>query len=77
MTELTDRIAVLRDVDHWFRERGFGLVLSEEDGEFWAPLFGLDSLQIGAPKYGRGRSPDAAAQSARDRYKVEQEPDNS
>jgi hypothetical protein len=74
VTELTDRVETLKDVDHWFRDRGFGLVVTEEGGEFWAHLFPLSSLQVAAPKYGRGATPQAAAQSARERYKVEQEP---
>ena len=74
MTELTDRIAALKDVDQWFRARGFGIILTEEDGEFWAHLFGLSSLQVTVPKYGRAKTPEGAAQRARDRYKVEQEP---
>jgi len=74
VTELTDRIAALKEVDDWFRGRGFGLVLSEKDGEYWAHLFSPASLQIFAPNYGRGASPEAAAESARDRYKIEQEP---
>lgn len=74
MTELTDRIAALKDVDHWFRDRGFGIVVTEEDGEFWAHLFPLSSLQIGAPKYGSGDTPEAAALRARERYRIEQGP---
>lgn len=74
VTELTDRIAALRDVDQWFRAKGFGLILTQEDGEFWAHLFALDSLQVTVPKYGWGKTPEGAAQRARDRYKVEQEP---
>jgi hypothetical protein len=74
VTKPTDRIAALKDVDQWFRNRGFGIILTEEDGEFWGHLFSLSSLQITVPKYGRGRTPEGAAQSARDRYKIEQEP---
>lgn len=73
MTELTHRIEVLREVDAWFAARGFGLVLAEEDNEYWAHLFPKDSLQIHARRYGRGPSPEAAAESARERYRVEEE----
>lgn len=73
MTELTRRIAILREVDGWFGERGFGLILTEEDGEYWAHLFPKTSLIVSVPRYGRGRSQEEAAESARGRYKVEQE----
>jgi len=72
VNELTRRVAILRDVDGWFGERGFGLILTEEDGEYWAPLFPKTSLIVSVPKYGRGRSQEEAAESARGRYKVEQ-----
>jgi len=72
MTELTDRIAALREVDAWFGDRGFGLVLTQEEGEYWAHLFSKQSLEISAPRYGRGSSPEAAARSAQARY-VEEE----
>ncbi len=73
MTDLTRRIAILREVDRWFGERGFGLVLTEDDGEYWAHLFPKDSLIVSVPSYGRGQSPEEAAERARGRYKVEQE----
>ena len=73
MTDVTRRIATLRDVDGWFSDRGFGLVLTGEDGEYWAHLFPKSSLIVSVPRYGHGRSPEEAAESARGRYKVEQE----
>jgi hypothetical protein len=73
VTELTRRFEILRDVDKWFAERGFGLILTLDGDEYWAHLFPKQSLQINAPHYGRGPSPEAAAESARDRYKVEEE----
>jgi hypothetical protein len=60
------------DVDRWFGKRGFGLILTEEDGEYWAHLFPKQSLQVSIPRYGRGASPDAAAEDARERYQEEQ-----
>jgi hypothetical protein len=73
VTELTRRIAILREVDAWFGERGFGLILTEEDGEYWAHLFPKSSLIVSVPKYGRGRSQEEAAERARGRFKIEQE----
>ena len=73
MTELTRRIAILRDVDAWFAERGFGLILTQEGETYWAHLFPKESLIVSVPKYGRGESPEGAALRARDRYAVEQE----
>ena len=72
MTESTERIAALKEVDSWFRGHGYGLVLTEEADGFWAHLFPLASLQIAAPKYGHGATPEEAAVSARHRYKVEE-----
>ncbi len=72
MTELTDRIARLRAVDDWFAERGFGLLLTIEDGEHWAHLFPKTSPMISVPKYGRGATPEQAAEDARHRYEAEE-----
>jgi hypothetical protein len=72
MTELTRRFETLRDVDAWFAHRGFGIILTEEDGEYWAHLFSKQSLQMTAPRYGSGRLPEEAVESARERYKVEE-----
>jgi len=38
VTEVTRRVAILREIDDWFGERGFGLILTEEDGAYWAHL---------------------------------------
>jgi hypothetical protein len=73
MTDLTRRIAILREVDAWFAERGFGLILTQEEGKYWAHLFPKQSLQVNAPRYGRGPTPEAAAESARERYQIEEE----
>jgi hypothetical protein len=73
LTELNRRIAILREVDAWFADRGFGLFLTQDGGEYRAHLFSKQSLQVGAPLYGRGSSPEAAAESARDRYREEEE----
>ena len=70
--EASDRIARLREVDSWFAERGFGILITQEDGEYWAHLFPKNSLMIAAPKYGRGTTPELAAERARQRYEVEQ-----
>jgi len=72
VTDLTDRVRRLQDVDAWFGGHGFGLVVVDEDGEWWALLFSKQSLQIGAPRYGRGGTPEEAAESARSRFKEEQ-----
>lgn len=72
VTELNRRIAALREVDAWFAERGFGLILTQEDNDYWAHLFPKQSLQVSAPRYGRGSSPEAAAESARERYREEE-----
>ncbi len=71
MSEATDRIARLRVVDDWFAERG-GILVTVEDGEYWAHLFPKSSLMIGAPKFGRGTTAELAAESARQRYELEE-----
>jgi len=48
-------------MDGWFSERGFGLVLTLEDNEYWSHLFPKQTLQVHAHRYGRGPSPEAAA----------------
>jgi hypothetical protein len=73
ITELTRGIEILRDVDRWFNERGFGLILTEEEGKWWAHLFPKASLQVSVPRYGGGDTPEGAAQSARERYREEEE----
>ncbi len=73
MTDLNRRIEILRDVDNWFGERGFGLILTKEDNDYWAHLFPKTSLEVTVPRYGRGSSPEAAAERARERFKEEEE----
>jgi hypothetical protein len=71
-TEAIDRVARLRVVGDWFAQRGFGILLTVEDGEHWAHLFPKSSLMLAAPKYGRGATPELAAESARRRYELEE-----
>jgi hypothetical protein len=60
------------DVDAWFRDRGYGVVVEEDNGTFWANLTRLpDGLTV-APLYGRGDTADDAALSAKRRYEIEQ-----
>jgi hypothetical protein len=72
VTEPSDRVARLRAVDNWFAERGFGIVITRDNREYWAHLFPKTSLLIAAPKYGRGATPELAAERARHRYEVEE-----
>jgi hypothetical protein len=72
MTDPPSTARVLREIDAWFAERGYGLVISEEEGAYWASLLSKRSLQIFWPRYGRGADPVAAAESARQRYIEEQ-----
>jgi hypothetical protein len=60
------------DAEEWLRDRGFGVVVEERDGVFWAHLTRLTSNRVVAPDYGRGDSPENAIKSARSRYEVEQ-----
>jgi hypothetical protein len=57
--------------DEWFRDLGYEILLSEEDGVFWAALKGVAS-GVGVPHYGRGPTPKEAADRARQRYLEEQ-----
>jgi hypothetical protein len=56
VTELTRRFEILHDVDKWFAERGFGLILTLDGDEYWAHLFPKQSLQINAPTTDPGRA---------------------
>jgi hypothetical protein len=60
------------DAAHWLRDRGFGVVIEEHDGYFWAHLTRQSSNRVVARDYGRGDSPANAVESARSRYEVEQ-----
>jgi hypothetical protein len=61
------------DVDAWFRDRGYGVVVEEDDaGTFWANLTRLSNGRVVAPLYGRGDTADDAALSAKRRYEIEQ-----
>jgi hypothetical protein len=72
VTELTERYRRLQLVDEWFAERGFGFVISHAEGRYWADLFSKRGFQVTAPKYGGGKTPEDAAESARQRYDEEQ-----
>ena len=72
MTELTRRFEILRDVDDWFAQRGFGVVISKGPSDYTATLFSKRSLEVTAPEYGFGPTPEAAAEGARDRYREEE-----
>jgi hypothetical protein len=50
-----------------------GTGISKEDGDDWAHLFGKQGLQARRPAYGRGPTPEDAAESARHRYEVDEE----
>ena len=62
----------LRELDDWFRDRGMSLLITREEGECWAHLLSARSLEVFAPRYGRGTSPEDAAARARERYEIEQ-----
>ncbi|MGH2465820.1 MAG: hypothetical protein ACRDGI_10200, partial [Candidatus Limnocylindrales bacterium] len=57
----------------WFAQRGFGLqVLPDAEGVIWASLTRLETGEVFWPRYGQGASIESAAQSARERYELEQ-----
>lgn len=72
MTELTRRFEILRDVDDWFAQRGFGLVIMKGPSDYSANLFSKGSLQVTASEYGVGPTPEAAAERARERFREEE-----
>jgi hypothetical protein len=59
-----------QSVEEWFLSRGFAVKISEEDGEFWLAL--VRGADVVAPRYGRGSTPDEAADRAKQRYLEEQ-----
>jgi hypothetical protein len=59
-------------IDAWFAERGFAIVLTKEGAEYWAHLVSASSREIAGPRYGRGATPEEAAESARHRYETEE-----
>jgi hypothetical protein len=63
----------LADVDDWFAERGFGILVEREDNEFWVHLTSRRTFEIFHPRYGRGTTRGEAARRARERYRFEQE----
>jgi hypothetical protein len=66
-------MATVAEVEDWFRDQGFGIVVRQnDDADWWADLTRLPSGETVAPLYGRGDSADAAASSARQRYETEQ-----
>ena len=74
MPDDVERSRRLRDVFDWFGSRGFGIVVTEDEGEFWAHLFPVTALVVSVPRYGRGGSVEEAGESARTRYAREEEP---
>jgi hypothetical protein len=56
----------------WFDARGFGLVLSQEGAVWWARLTPKATPESVIDRYGKGDTPVAAAQRARERYEHEQ-----
>jgi len=72
MTSANQRRQILMEVDAWFAERGFGMVLSKDKDGYWADLFSKQSLEVTIPRYGRGTTPEEAAESARTRYRTEE-----
>jgi len=56
----------------WFDARGFGLVLSQEGAVWWARLTPNANTESVIDRYGKGDTPVAAAQRAREQYEHEQ-----
>ena len=56
----------------WLRHRGFGIVVEEHDGTFWAHLTRFLSDDVVARDFGRGDSRSEAMERARSRYEAEQ-----
>jgi hypothetical protein len=56
----------------WFDARGFGLVLSQEGAVWWARLTPKANPESVIDRYGKGDTPVAAAQRAREQYEHEQ-----
>jgi hypothetical protein len=69
MSDVNDEMA---DVQAWFHEKGFRVDVREEAGVFWADMISLATLQVLAPKYGRGDSAAAASYRAKERFRQEQ-----
>ena len=59
----------------WFNARGFGLVLSQEGAVWWARLTPKANPESVIDRYGKGDTPVAAAQRARERYEHGRQPD--
>ena len=55
----------------WFGDLGYEVLVSEEDGVYWAALKSIAS-GVMVPRYGRGATPADAADRARQRYLEEQ-----
>jgi hypothetical protein len=62
----------LRSVADWFRERGFSLEIQGVPLFRRADLRSVQTSEITAPSYGRGRTKLAAAGRAKARYDTEQ-----
>jgi hypothetical protein len=73
MTEAADHAVPPLPVEEWFSRRGYSIAISGEKGVFWAGLVNATGRLV-TPRYGRGADPSAAAESARQRFIVEEEP---
>lgn len=63
---------VIKDISNWFRDRGFHIALSQEEGVWWASLTPSSNPASALPRYGRGDSPEAAVLRAQERHEQEQ-----
>jgi hypothetical protein len=63
---------VFAEISAWFRDRGFDLAVAVENGVWWAKLTPVGNPAGAMTRYGRGDTPEAAAQRARERYGQEQ-----
>lgn len=73
-----DRVEVPRrwleslDTADWFEKLGFKVIVSEVDSEYAADFVSVPSNRVATRRYGVGDTPEAAIESARRRYFVEQ-----
>jgi hypothetical protein len=63
---------LLAEVSAWFRDRGFDLSVAAEDAVWWAKLTPVSNPAGAMTRYGRGNTPEAAAERAQERYEQEQ-----
>ncbi len=63
----------LQAIVEWFAKRGFGLRLTREDEDLvWADLTQQSTGDVVVPRFGRGETPLAAAERAKQRYEQEE-----